>query len=242
VTPEDRRRLRIEILVVLSVFPLPALVTAVVVLLRSAVEGVNRSPIVQLLPHHPLLSSIVGAVQYATALPVVLVVWYLLTSSGQSFRDLGVTRDGLGRDLLAGVALVLAGLGLLLVTGLVVYAIFGSGGAPGSYAGGVGHLPAVYLIQALTISVVTATVEETVINAYLLTRLAQLGWSPRKALWVSLALRTSYHAYYGVGLLFTIPIGYLLTRSFQRNSRVQRCIAAHFLYDALLFTLAILNS
>jgi membrane protease YdiL (CAAX protease family) len=241
-TPEERRRLRLEILVVLSLFPLPALVTAVIVLLRSAIEGMTRSPITQLLPHHPLLSSMVGAVQYATALPVVFVVWYLLTSTGLSFRALGITREGLGWDLLAAVGLVLGGLGLLLVAGLAVYALFGSGGVPGSYTGNVGHLPAVYLIEAITISLVTATVEETVINAYLLTRLAQLGWSPRKALWVSLVLRTSYHAYYGVGLLFTIPIGYLLTSSFQRHRRLQRCLAAHFLYDALLFTFAILNS
>ena len=29
----------------------------------------------------------------------------------------------------------------------------------------------------------------------------QFGWSATKALWVSLALRTSYHAYYGLGML-----------------------------------------
>ena len=79
-------------------------------------------------------------------------------------------------------------------------------------------------------------------SAYLLTRLAQLGWTPRKALWVSMAVRTSYHAYYGVGFLFTIPVGYLLTRSFQKRRRIVRTVTAHALYDACLFTLAILSS
>lgn len=79
-------------------------------------------------------------------------------------------------------------------------------------------------------------------SAYLLTRLGQLGWTPRKALWLSLAIRTSYHAYYGIGFLFTIPVGYLLTRSFQRRRRLLRTVGAHALYDACLFTLAILGS
>jgi len=40
-------------------------------------------------------------------------------------------------------------------------------------------------------------------SGYLLTRLSQLGWSPRRALIVSLVLRTSYHVYYGIGFILT---------------------------------------
>ena len=104
------------------------------------------------------------------------------------------------------------------------------------------HFHAVFLIQGYVVSLVTALVEESVMSAYLLTRLGQLGWTPRKALWVSMAVRTSYHAYYGIGLLFTVPVGFLLTRSFQRRRRLARTVGAHALYDASLFTLAILSS
>ena len=70
--------------------------------------------------------------------------------------------------------------------------------------------------------------------------LEQLGWDPRWALTVSLALRTSYHVYYGLGFLVTIPFGYYATRSFQKHRRLARPIFAHFLYDAVLITISVL--
>ena len=97
-------------------------------------------------------------------------------------------------------------------------------------------------VRWCTIAAVTAITEETLVNAYLLTRLEQLGWNPRWALVFSLALRTSYHVYYGLGFLFTIPLGYFNTRSFQKHRSVMRPIVAHFLYDAVLFTVSVLIS
>ena len=49
-------------------------------------------------------------------------------------------------------------------------------------------------------------------------------------------MRTSYHAYYGVGLLLTLPLGYLVTRSFQKRQRLGRPILVHFINDAVLLT------
>jgi membrane protease YdiL (CAAX protease family) len=57
---------------------------------------------------------------------------------------------------------------------------------------------------------------------------------------LSLALRTSYHVYYGLGFILTIPFGYYVTRSFQKHKRLNRPIAAHFLFDSILFTITIL--
>ena len=157
-------------------------------------------------------------------------------------RRLGFTRKGLGADTGFGVGIVFAGFGIALALSLIVYSIYGEDGVPGAVHTNKAHFPAVFLIQGYVVSVVTALVEESVMSAYLLTRLGQLGWTPRKALWVSMAVRTSYHAYYGIGLLFTVPVGYLLTRSFQRRRRLVRTVGAHALYDASLFTLAILSS
>jgi len=40
-------------------------------------------------------------------------------------------------------------------------------------------------------------------NGYLLVRLEQLGWQPRRTLLLGLALRSSYHIHYGIGV-FTV--------------------------------------
>ena len=42
--------------------------------------------------------------------------------------------------------------------------------------------------------------------------------------------------------LLTIPFGYLVTRSFQKNRRLARPVVAHFLFDAVLISIAILTS
>jgi membrane protease YdiL (CAAX protease family) len=104
------------------------------------------------------------------------------------------------------------------------------------------HVPAYYVIYGLVLAATTAINEEVLVNGYFLTRLSQLGWSPRRAFALSLAVRTSYHLYYGIGLIVTVPFGYLVTRSFQKRRRLLRPIIAHFLYDAILITIAVLTS
>jgi len=80
------------------------------------------------------------------------------------------------------------------------------------------------------------------VNGYLLVRLEQLGWRARPALILSLALRMSYHIYYGVAVLLVLPFGYFVTTSFQKHRRLNRPIAAHFVYDAVLITISVLTS
>ncbi len=106
----------------------------------------------------------------------------------------------------------------------------------------IGHVPKYYVIYGIAVSAMTAVAEETLVNGYLLTRLEQLGWNPRWALVLSLTLRTSYHVYYGLGFLLTIPLGYFVTRSFQKHRQLMRPIVAHFLYDAVLITISVLAS
>jgi membrane protease YdiL (CAAX protease family) len=103
----------------------------------------------------------------------------------------------------------------------------------------VGNVPHYYLIWGLMISATTAIAEEVLMNGYLMTRLSQLGWSPTGALILGIVLRTSYHVYYGIGFVATIPFAYFMTRSFQKRGRLTRPIMAHFLYDATLITIAV---
>jgi membrane protease YdiL (CAAX protease family) len=104
------------------------------------------------------------------------------------------------------------------------------------------HVPAYFVIYGLFVSATTAINEEVLVNGYFLTRLSQRGWSPWRAFALSLAVRTSYHAYYGVGLILTIPLGYIVTRSFQKHGRLGRPILVHFVFDAITFTIAVLTS
>jgi membrane protease YdiL (CAAX protease family) len=104
-----------------------------------------------------------------------------------------------------------------------------------------GQVPHYYVIWGIAMSAITAVAEEVLVNGYLITRLGQFGWTPLSALILSLVLRTSYHVYYGLGFLLTVPFGYFVTRSFQKHRRLNTPIAAHFLFDAVLSTIAILH-
>ena len=104
----------------------------------------------------------------------------------------------------------------------------------------VGQVPDYYVVYAIALSAITSITEEVVVNGYLITRLEQLGWTPKRALLLSLVVRTSYHAYYGIAFFLLIPFGYYLTRSFQKHRNLNRPIAAHFLYDSVLLTISVL--
>ncbi len=190
---------------------------------------------------NPAANLILGVLSYlAVAVPVPIAL-LLLSRSGQRPAALGLVRPRWRADLWPGLGLAAAAYGASLGTVLLLTALVGRNSKllvqiP------TGHVPAYYVIYGIAISLVTAVAEETMVSGYLLTRLEQLGWNPRRALVLSLVLRTSYHVYYGLGFLATIPFGYLVTRSFQKRRRLMRPIVAHFLYDAVLISVAVLTS
>jgi uncharacterized protein len=176
-------------------------------------------------------------VAVAATVPIALL---LLSRTGERPTTLGLGRPSWRADVWPGLGLA-AGFGVSLVAAPFLAGLIGRNSKllvqiP------VGHVPAYYVFYGIAISVVSAVAEETLVNGYLLTRLGQLGWDPRRALALSLILRTSYHVYYGLGFLLTVPFGYLVTRSFQKNRRLMRPILAHFLYDAVLISIAVLSS
>jgi membrane protease YdiL (CAAX protease family) len=137
------------------------------------------------------------------------------------------------------VGLGLAALGVELVLIVIVHGLLIND--PSLFVSpSIAHIPKYYVIWGLVISAVTAVTEEVLVNGYLITRLGQLGWTPRASLILSLILRTSYHVYYGIGFIFTIPFGFFVTRSFQKHRKLMRPIVTHFLYDAVLITISIL--
>ncbi len=186
-------------------------------------------------PHQPVLNVILSVLSYVPSAAVVPLVLLLLVRTGQRPADLGLTRLP-WRDLGVAVGLAAAAIGLELSLAIVISPL---GHSRFMNRAATLNVPAYYLLIALSVALTTAVAEEVIVNGYLLTRLDQLGWSPAKAFWLSMALRASYHLYYGIGVVLTLPFGWLVTRSFQKHRKLNRPIVAHFLYDGTVATIAI---
>lgn len=238
VAPPTRRDLVLETWFVQLAFLVPGVLAAVDLLAQhvGGVATVTRFPTV--LPGHPLENLILGVLNYLEVGAVVPLGLLLLSRTGQRPADFGLTRPWAARDLWPALGLTAASYGVTYLAAIPFVplektSLFNS--VP------IGNVPHYYVIYGIAIALTTAITEETLVSGYLLTRLDQLGWDPRWALVLSLTLRTSYHVYYGLGFLLTIPSGYLFTRSFQKHRRLVRPIIAHFLYDAVLFVISVLG-
>jgi membrane protease YdiL (CAAX protease family) len=235
-----RRDLARETRWVMVAFLVPVVISAVLVLAQhvAGVEDIARFP--SIVSHHPLTNMALGILSYLPVAAVVPLALFLLSRTGQDARTLGLDAPSLGRAVIPGLGLGAASFGAELVVSAILLAIFINHKSlfvnPSLHG-----IPKYYLLWGIVVSAVTAVTEEVIVNGYLITRLEQLGWTPRASLILSLILRTSYHVYYGLGFLLTIPFGFFVTRSFQKHHKLSRPIMAHFLYDAILFTIVILH-
>jgi hypothetical protein len=229
-----------ETVFVVGAFAFPAVAAAVVILARhfGGVSDLNEFALP--LPHHVGVSFFLLLLEYSTTAVMVPIALLLLARTGQPPASLGLERRTWRRDGIGGVAL-LAGIWVVnLIVLLPLSVVLDNKHLTNTASNS--HVPAYYVVYGLALAATTAINEEVLVNGYFLTRLSQLGWSPRRAFALSLTVRTSYHLYYGVGLILTVPFGYLVTRSFQKRRRLLRPIVAHFLYDAILITIAVLTS
>lgn len=237
--PTTRKVLAWETRFVMLAFLLPSVMAAVVALAQhvNGVGSVTRFPVI--LQDNPGANLIVGIFAYLPVAVMVPLALHLLTRTGQTPRMIGLVRPSLRYDVWPALGLMGASFGSEIVLAIAVSPLLVH---HSSLLGKtvVGHVPAYYVIYGIAISATTAVAEEVMMSGYFLTRLEQLGWSPRRAFLLSLTLRTSYHVYYGIGFIFTIPFGYFVTRSFQKNRRLTRPIVTHFLFDAILITIAVL--
>ncbi len=223
----DRRSLVNETRWVMVAFLLSAVVGAVIVLAQHAsdVENIARFPTIV---HDPVTNMLLGILEYVTIGSVVPLALYLLARTGQGRKEMGLEVPTLRGDVLPALGLGAAGLAVEFVMALILFAFLFSHKSL-IVSPSLQSVPKYYLVWGIAISAITSVTDEVLVNGYLLTRLEQLGWTPRASLLLSLALRTSYHVYYGLGFIFTIPLGYFITRSFQKHHRLTRCIVAHFL-------------
>ena len=239
VAEKDRRGMVLETWFVELAFLVPSVLAAVDVLAaRTGGAAITRFPEIV---SNPAANLILGVLTYLGVGIMVPIALLLLSRTGQNPAALGLRRPTWRDDVWPGLGIAASGFGVVWFATVVLVAVAGLHNRLFVQVP-VGHVPAYYIIYGIAISAITAITEETLVSGYLLTRLEQLGWDPRRALVLSLTLRTSYHVYYGLGFLLTIPFGYFATRSFQKHRRLMRPIVAHFLYDAVLITIAVLGS
>jgi hypothetical protein len=235
-TDQTRTSLVWETRLVILAALFPWVITAVVTLALHLNVHSTLTQLPSFAPHRVALNVVLGLLSYMPVAAVTPLILLLLARTGQPPSSLGLTRMS-WPDFGSGVGLALAAFGCELLLAIPLIPLQHS---KLLNSAGVLHVPAYYLVFGLSQSLFTAVAEEVAVNGYLITRLDQLGWSPARAFWLSMALRASYHVYYGVGILLTLPFGYFVTRSFQKHRRLSRPILAHFLFDAVAFTIAIL--
>ncbi len=242
VLPQGRARalLAWETRFVMFAFLVSGVIGAALVLVEhiSGVGDISRFP--EIVHHSPVLNMVLGMLAYVPVLSVVPLALFLLSRTGQPPSVMGLEPRSMYRDLFPALGLGAAALGIEVVMLLPFVSVLQNHPGLLTKVSDTAQ-PKYYLIEGVFMSAVTAVTEEVLVNGYFITRLGQLGWTPRSSLLLSLFLRTSYHAYYGVGFVLTIPLGFFLTRSFQKHHRLNRPVLAHFLYDAILFAISILK-
>ncbi len=230
----ERRPLRVEVAIVLSVtFGL----SAVEALLQLA-DSVLRDLSAQKIPLNPKRShfDLIDLGLNATVV-VQLVAWgglglYLLWRTGSTPARIGLGRFQWRPDLLGGLGLAaligLPGLGLYLAArALAINASVIPSGLGDTW----------WRIPMLTLTAFAdGWAEEIIVVGYLLTRLDQLGVGSRAALVWSSLLRGGYHLYQGFGAgLGNIAMGLVFGYAWRRTHRLWPLVVAHGLIDTVAF-------
>jgi membrane protease YdiL (CAAX protease family) len=220
--PVERRTLVEEIVIVLTLSLLASAVYAVIDLLSAPIKGVYVASVDQ---STELAKQIAGFV-FGLA-PVALVV-HLVRRDGEGVAGIGLAWDRPRRDLTRGAALFV----VVAIGGLAVYL--------GAVGLGVNRfvipVPALghwWTVPVLVMNAVgAALLEETIVLAYLITRLQRLGWSDTAAIAASALLRGSYHLYQGWGgFAGNLAMGLLFGWIFVRTRRAWPFVVAHLLLD-----------
>ncbi|MGV9193413.1 CPBP family intramembrane glutamic endopeptidase [Microbacterium sp. MC2] len=164
--------------------------------------------------------------------PVALAVYLLWEPGRNAFRRIGLDFRVFGRDLGAGILLVL----VIGVPGLALYA----GGRALGITVQVDASPLAgtwWTIPLLLLAALRAGLtEEVIMIGYLFDRLRRLGWGPWTIILASAALRAAYHGYQGFGpLVGNFAMGVVFGWVYQRWGRVMPLVVAHTLIDIVAF-------
>lgn len=237
----DRSLLRWEILCVLALSLGAAAVSAVIsfVGVLTAPESMadqTASLIRSRAEGRPWLDLSFQLYSVVFALAPVALVVYLLHRTGESARTIGFDVRRPRFDTWSGLVLA----ALIGCGGLVVYLVSWQLGltrtiVPSTLDGNWWDT-LVLILQALK----NGVLEEVIVVGYLLHRLAQMGWSPWKAVLASSVLRAFYHLYQGVGMFFgNLVMGLVFGWFYLRYGRVMPLVVAHTVIDIVAFVGAV---
>ncbi len=245
VPANQRRRLIMELLIVLAIFPLEYSIAAVVSLVADLLgRGVGqRTPLA--IPGHAAASFPFDFLLILLPLGAAALVWYLLSVRGpfgtepQAKGEGGLRAIGLDKTNLRGdIALVIAVFvfcefipidgGNLLLHALHVHAI-----APTNSG-----VPKYYVVLNVLDGFTAGIVEEIVVLGFLVRRLEQLNLPGWAVVAIAVAVRGSYHLYYGWRVLPIIVWATVTVILYRRWRRLAPFIIVHMLWDASLFIAA----
>ena len=229
----DRRRIAIELVIVLAIFPLPYVLSALQQLVASALGEGPGQRIPTIFPGH--VAAGFPFVLFLVALPLAAaaLVMYLLSLPG---ADGGPKAIGLDRtQIRADLALLLpvffvCNLVPILGGGVLLRALGVRGVSPS-----LGHLPTYYDVAFVAMAVVAGIVEEVVVLGFLVRRLEQLGLRPIVVVLVAVAVRGSYHLYYGWDVLPILAWATVTVLFYRRYRRLAPFILVHVLWDTGVF-------
>ena len=232
VQPRARRLLRWELLIVLAIFPLPATISALVSMTNHIVQGgAQASHASDLIPDSVSLSVLFGLLIELSSVAAAALVWYLLVRSGEGTSSIGLDKRHPRQDAAYVLPVfLLVFVASFLVGGLLETALHLKSFPVDDPVHGLAYLP-VLLVSGL----VAGIVEETVVLGYLVRRLEQLGFGTFPIVVIGVAVRASYHVYYGPGV---IPIILWATASiifYRKIRRLAPFIIVHSLWDMSLF-------
>lgn len=164
--------------------------------------------------------------------PVALVLLLIWRDGRNPFQVLGISSDNFLKRFVEGLGLSAA----IAIPGLFLYLASRALGltskvVPAELAQYWWTVPLLLLA-----AIKAAALEETIAVGYLFERLRQLGIRPTHRIWISAALRGSYHLYQGLGgFIGNLAMGLVFGYLYQRFGRLTPLLIAHFVIDATIF-------
>ncbi len=164
--------------------------------------------------------------------PVALVVFLIWREARNPISVLGLSKFrplfDLGGGILLAAAIGVPGILLYLASRLVGWSSKVIPSELGDYW---------WTIPLLLLAAAKASiVEETIVVAYLFDRMTILGISSTRQIWLSAALRATYHLYQGIGgFVGNLAMGLVFGYLYKRFGRLTPLLVAHFALDSLAF-------
>jgi membrane protease YdiL (CAAX protease family) len=242
----SRRRLRIEVWIVLGLSLGQSAVYSVVQLLDKMTRAplaqgtstLNRSQSTR--EYFDLTYQLLDII--FALVPVLLVIYFMTEhrqtkagvgyDSGSAFQKLGFNFARPGRDLLQG-------LGLAALIGVPSLGLYAAGRALGITTAIIPSALDAYwwTVPVLILSAMRhAIVEEVIVVGYLLDRFGKFGWSMPLAIFASSMLRGSYHLYQGFGpFIGNAVMGVVFAWVYTKTRRVMPLVIAHAVLDTVAF-------